>query len=128
MPRFVILLHELPPDHARPSHWDLMLEDGPLLRTWALDEPPRLDQSSVGVALPDHRLAYLDYEGPVSGGRGQVTCWDRGEFVWRLRDASEVMVELRGERLQAQVRLAHDPAVQRWRLFASELGDSANRG
>jgi hypothetical protein len=127
MPRFVILHHELPPDHGRPTHWDLMLEDGPVLRTWALDESPRLDRCITGIALPDHRLDYLEYEGPVSGDRGQVTRWDHGEFVWRLRDASEVIVELRGERLKAQVRLARGPAAQRWRFFASALVDSANR-
>ena len=30
--------------------------------------------------LPDHRLAYLDYEGPISGDRGSVTRWDRGTY------------------------------------------------
>lgn len=30
--------------------------------------------------IGDHRLAYLDYTGPVSGGRGQVTRWDAGAY------------------------------------------------
>jgi hypothetical protein len=44
MPRYVILWHELPETHevgaARESHWDLMLEWGDVLRTWALASEP----------------------------------------------------------------------------------------
>ena len=31
----------------------------------------------------DHRLVYLDYEGPVSGDRGRVRRVDAGTFAWR---------------------------------------------
>src|SRR5205807_395991 len=36
MPRFVILEHDHP-----ELHWDLMLEAGPVLRTWRLAAPPQ---------------------------------------------------------------------------------------
>src|ERR1700704_2199195 len=76
MPRFVILEHDHP-----ELHWDLMLEVGPVLKTWRLAKAPaekgeRIDAVPVG----DHRAFYLDYEGPVSGGRGQVTTWDKGTY------------------------------------------------
>ncbi len=77
MPRFVILEHDYP--HL---HWDLMLEDGDVLRTWRLSAPP---EPGVGVdAEPsfDHRLIYLDYEGPISDGRGNVKRHDKGTFEW----------------------------------------------
>jgi len=66
MPRFVILEHDWP-----RRHWDLLLEDGPVLRAWRL-----LAEPNAGFVVPaetnaDHRLVYLDYEGPVSGDRGQ---------------------------------------------------------
>ena len=35
MPRYVILQHDTPPGYPRPLHWDLMLEQGRTLRTWA---------------------------------------------------------------------------------------------
>ena len=43
---------------------------------------PAADVPAPGVemiaeALGDHRLDYLDYEGPVSGDRGLVSRWDR---------------------------------------------------
>jgi hypothetical protein len=80
MPRFVVLRHETPRGHERPTHWDFMLECDGVLRTWALADPPSLGCSTAAEALPDHRLAYLDYEGEVSGGRGWVTRWDAGTY------------------------------------------------
>jgi hypothetical protein len=53
MPRFVILRHDSP----RGVHYDLMLEDGDVLKTWALPQPPEAGVEMVCDALPDHRLA-----------------------------------------------------------------------
>ncbi|HEV2971076.1 MAG TPA: DNA polymerase ligase N-terminal domain-containing protein [Pirellulales bacterium] len=61
-------------------HWDLMLESGAALRTWALAAEPASDILIAAEQLPDHRLAYLDYEGPISGDRGTVIRWDAGHF------------------------------------------------
>ena len=80
MPRFVILRHE-GRDPEQPSvHWDLMLESGGILRTWALAALPAAGEPITAEQLPDHRLHYLDYEGPLSGNRGSVTRWDHGSF------------------------------------------------
>src|SRR5947209_8228766 len=76
MPRFVILEHDHP-----TLHWDLMLETGPVLKTWRLGKPPELAGERIEMMpIGDHRLFYLDYEGHVSGGRGTVRRWDRGEY------------------------------------------------
>lgn len=80
MPRFVILRHETPSGHERGPHFDLMLEAGGVLRTWSLLELPAEGKVIQGEALPDHRLAYLDYQGPVSGDRGSVSRVDEGEY------------------------------------------------
>ena len=76
MPRFVILEHDHP-----ALHWDLMLEAGDVLQTWRLAEPPAPGLAIEATALADHRLAYLDYEGPISGNRGTVSRWDAGVFT-----------------------------------------------
>src|ERR1700730_7618701 len=76
MPRFVILQHDHP-----ELHWDLMLQAGETLRTWRLAKAPELPgEAIVASAIGDHRPMYLDYEGPVSGGRGQVIRWDQGTY------------------------------------------------
>ncbi|HZZ78671.1 MAG TPA: DNA polymerase ligase N-terminal domain-containing protein [Gemmataceae bacterium] len=75
MPRFVIL------EHDHPSlHWDLMLEAGDVLQAWRLAAPPTESDAVEATQLGDHRRAYLDYEGPVSGNRGTVKRWDAGTF------------------------------------------------
>ena len=75
MPRYVILTH----DHPFP-HWDLMLEEASVLRTWRLMSEPGPARTVATEQLGDHRIAYLDYEGPVSGGRGSVARWDYGSY------------------------------------------------
>ncbi len=93
MPRYVILEH----DHL-VLHWDFMLEAGELLRTWRLAAQPDPDRTILAEPLGDHRRLYLDYEGPVSGGRGCVTRWDAGTFVWVAGEAERVVVQLAGGR------------------------------
>lgn len=102
MPRFVILEHRW-----RGVHYDLMLEDpeGGDLRTWAVDEPIAAGREQVARPLPAHRRAYLDYEGPVSGGRGEVRRIDRGVYESRTWSADRVEVVLAGERLQGTLVL-----------------------
>ena len=65
--RFVILEHDHP-----FLHWDLLLEDGATLKSWRLLQPITPGVWIDAEPLPDHRAHYLDYEGPVSGGRGSV--------------------------------------------------------
>lgn len=72
-PRMVLLCHELPDGSW---HFDWMIEtpgqaEGPL-RTLRVHERPDAADRFTAELLPDHRRAYLDYEGPVSGGRGTV--------------------------------------------------------
>jgi DNA polymerase Ligase (LigD) len=98
MPRFVILEHDYP-----ILHWDLMLEVGSELRTWRLGkEPVPLGDSIEATPLGDHRVAYLDYEGPVSGGRGTVRRWDRGVYeTLPVVEGEAVKVVLKGEKIHA---------------------------
>jgi hypothetical protein len=89
MPRFVVLEH----DHPH-RHWDFMLQWGPALRTWRLADEPRARLSTPCESLSDHRLAYLDYEGPVSGGRGVVSRVLAGDYRIVHDTAGALTVEL----------------------------------
>jgi hypothetical protein len=113
MPRFVVIEH----DHPRGRHWDLMLEIGSVLATWALDRPPDAAGPIPATSLPDHRTSYLDYEGPISGGRGSVSRWDAGEYQLHSRSETELTATLAGEKLTGRIFLTHrgdDPA--RWQF------------
>ena len=76
MPRFVVLSHDWP-----FPHFDLLLENQASLLAWRLSAWPPTPQSTP-ERLPDHRLLYLDYEGPISNDRGRVVRIDAGQFEW----------------------------------------------
>jgi hypothetical protein len=73
--RFAILRHDHP-----SLHWDLLLEAGLVATTWRLLRPPLDRELLAAELLPDHRLLYLEYEGPVSGNRGCVRRVAGGQF------------------------------------------------
>jgi hypothetical protein len=115
-----------------------MLESDGVLRTWELRELPAawaarlglVTEGAVGGAsviaepLPDHRLAYLDYEGPISGGRGSVCCCDRGTYellqeVQGQKTPKGLTIHLGGERLNGAVRLTSEE--ESWTLTPLDL-------
>ena len=83
-PRFVVLFHQVPLDSPRQDHWDLMLESDGVLETWALDSEPSAGRTISAKRLVEHRLAYLEFEGEISGGRGSVRRIWKGTFLGKL--------------------------------------------
>jgi hypothetical protein len=100
MPRFVVLEHDW-----NGVHWDFMLEDGEVLRTWAIDAPIVADRELPARALGDHRQIYLEYEGEVSGQRGRVRRVDSGSYRALVWTADRVHVKLEGAQLVGEVEL-----------------------
>ena len=111
MTRFVILHHRLPPGGDRQSHWDLMIECEGELLTWALDESPKLNSRISAIELANHRLDYLQYEGPVSGGRGDVRRVESGLCTILYRDGRQMLAELQGETLRCSVEISREASV-----------------
>jgi hypothetical protein len=117
MPRFVVLRH----DDPRGEHFDLMLECGSALKTWALSGPPQAGLEIECTALADHRLAYLEYQGPISGGRGVVTRWDSGEYAVERQSECEWAVSLGGRKLSGTATLRRQAeSAAAWRFFLRE--------
>jgi len=118
--RFVILHHTLPDG----EHWDLMLERGAGLMTWQLFRDPMtpgpwpIEAGRIG----EHRKAYLEYEGPVSGNRGNVTRVESGTYELQAAGADRWTVELRGERLVGAFVLEFNAG--RW-VFREERADES---
>lgn len=111
MSRFVLLHHDAP----RGAHWDLMLEDGPILATWALPEMPRPGMELDAERLFDHRPLFLDYEGPLSAGRGSVTRVAGGEYDTLLRTGNRWVVRLNSTLLEGELELTNtDPDQSLW--------------
>ena len=100
MPRFAVLAH----DHPAP-HWDLFLEAGPALRSWRILAPFPAAAPVPAEPTPDHRPHYLDYEGPVGGGRGTVSRVDAGSFTWEADEPDRLAVRLAGARFVGRLTI-----------------------
>jgi hypothetical protein len=98
-----------------------MLETGPALRTWRLAAPPSARARVAAEPLADHRLVYLDYEGPVSGNRGTVRRWDAGTYSGLTSRGELLEFELTGLIVRGRCQIARD-AAGRWQ-FALEPGE-----
>jgi hypothetical protein len=118
--RFAILEHDGP----RGRHWDFLLETGPALSTWALAQSPDMPGPIDAESLAEHRIEYLDYEGPVSGERGAVTRWDAGTYQFIRQTDRELAFSLDGRRLRGTAtlcRVGDEP--RRWRFAMSRVQD-----
>ena len=116
MPRFVVLQH----DHPEHLHWDFMIDQGDSLATWSLPMPPAREHVLPARLLADHRCEYLQYEGPVSGGRGTVTRWDEGGFEWVAKSPDRIVVDVQGRKIMGRVSIEAGGGAGcfRWQLSA----------
>lgn len=104
-PRFVLLHHAMEAAAGRFDHWDLMLEHTGTLITFELDRLPSGPAMFETRRLADHRMTYLDFEGHISGNRGQVFRLDRGRYqefrVEEIAAERAFHYKLEGQRLTA---------------------------
>jgi hypothetical protein len=102
--QYVILEHTVNGE----AHFDLLLEQAGVerLRTLQLARWPLAPgQSCVARELPPHRHLYLTFEGPLSGGRGDVRRIEQGR--WRDDGAHILLTPEAGP----DVRLRFDGAA-----------------
>lgn len=104
-----------------------MFQEGEVLVTWAAEIWPQAAEPVAALHLPDHRLAYLDYEGPVSGNRGHVVRVDRGQYwiAQRKTDQMPLTLIVRSERLSGTLSLTPANSDPLWRMVYEPDGSAA---
>lgn len=121
--RFVVQHHM-----ARRSHYDLRLEWGGVLLSWAVPKGPSYDthDKRLAVQVEDHPLEYRNFEGTIPKGEyggGVVMLWDEGYWEPRvnveegLRNGDLKFV-LKGRRLKGKW------ALVRWKAKSDEKSDN----
>lgn len=121
--RFALLRHNVPADYARSSHWDLLFERDTACWTWALESLPAAltgtrSEPVAALRLNDHRKHYLEYEGPVSGERGEVRRVLAGEYELCSQSEGQVVALLQTKTEKVIVTLDR-AADDDWSLTAS---------
>ena len=135
--RFVVHKH-----HATADHYDLRLELGGVLKSWAVPKGPSLDpaEKRLAVETEDHPVEYIDFEGVIPEGEyggGPMIVWDTGTWA-PMGDAEEHLAKgdlkfrLAGEKLHGGwmlVRLKPKPGEKQnnWLLF-KERDQAADPG
>lgn len=128
LPAFVVHRHE-----ARNLHYDLRLEAGGALCSWAVPKGFCYDpgEKRLAVRTEDHPLAYEEFHGRIPEGQygaGTMTIWDRGRYeLLRAPDLGsalaegEIKLRLCGRRLRGEWHLVKtNQGRNTWLLFKSK--------
>ncbi|MDU0295222.1 DNA polymerase ligase N-terminal domain-containing protein, partial [Saccharothrix longispora] len=99
---FVIQEH-----HASSLHWDVRLERGGVLVSWAVPKglPSEPGTIRLAVRTEDHPLEYASFSGVIPKGEygaGRMVVWDRGRYEVVKWSDREVDVVLHGSRVEGE--------------------------
>jgi bifunctional non-homologous end joining protein LigD len=118
--------------HARSLHWDLRLEHGGVLWSWAVPKGiPMLNRPNhLAVRTEDHPIEYLDFGGEIPDGQygaGTMTIWDTGTYEPEKLHDDEVIVTFHGARIAGKYALFRTSGTQ-WMIHRMSPPADPTRG
>jgi DNA ligase D-like protein (predicted 3'-phosphoesterase) len=124
-PIFVIQKHA-----ARTLHFDLRLEVGGVLKSWAVPKGPSTAPADRRLAVPteDHPYDYAGFEGTIPEGEyggGTVMIWDRGvyENIRESKDGDGAGMERCLEEGKVEILLEGERLRGAWAMIRTKRGD-----
>jgi len=114
---------------ATTLHFDLRIQAGAVLRSWAVPKGPSLDPAVRRLAVPveDHELPAGEFEGVHHGqarGSGAVIVWDEGPAEVTRDEPGHLTVAFHGSKLAGGFALTRT-GERRWILVKTR--DAAAR-
>ena len=124
--RFVVQQHD-----ATTLHFDLRLQTGGVLRSWAVPKGPSMDPAvrRLAVEVADHSLEAGEFEGVHDGARrgtGAVIVWDEGTLSDLTEEPDHLGFRLRGSKLAGRFGLSRTGGKQ-W-ILVKARDDEAQPG
>lgn len=130
--RFVVQRHE-----ASRLHYDLRLEIGGTLKSWAVPKGPSMnpEDKRLAVQTEDHPVKYLDYSGIIPEGNygaGVMNIWDKGKFNFlenegeneeKAIEEGSAKIRFKGEKLKGDfslVRMKTKDNKSNWLLIKNK--------
>lgn len=117
--RFVVQKHQ-----ARNLHYDFRLEQGGVLKSWAVPKgvPEKKGIKRLAVQVEDHPVEYINFSGIIPKGEygaGTVEIWDKGK--WQALDGSlergSIKFSLAGKKLQGEYVLVRLKDKKNWLIY-----------
>lgn len=110
--------------NARRLHYDLRLERGGVLVSWAVPKGPPLDygEKRLAVQTEDHPVDYASFEGTIPQGEygaGTVQIWDKGAYAPIIWSDDKIEVVFSGKKLRGRYVLVRFKRAgeKGWLLF-----------
>jgi bifunctional non-homologous end joining protein LigD len=106
--------------HATRLHYDLRLEQGGVLKSWAVPKglPPRPGILRLAVSTEDHPLEYKNFEGKIPKGQyggGMVWIYARGKYEITKEKKDGFYFRLQSSEVSAEYRM-HRTKKNEWLL------------
>ena len=119
------LIYSIQKHSAKRLHYDLRLQKGRVLKSWAIPkEPPtKVGEKRLAVEVEDHPLDYAFWHGTIPKGQygaGKVELWDKGDYEFIDEKKDKLVIKINGKKLKGEyvlVRTKLGNSNKNWLFF-----------